>query len=154
MCQIKQISEQRIYIYFLFVVNFIIHWNETSMGLHVFPIPIPPPTSLSTRSPQVFPVHQVRALVRAKNIIRNKDYHFLIRKGCHVHAPVMSGSLQPYGLQPARLLCPWDSPGKNIGVACHALLQGIFLTQGSNLCLSHPPTLAGRSFTTELPGKP
>ena len=36
--------------FFLFVVNFVIHWNETSMGLHVFPIPIPPPTSLSTRS--------------------------------------------------------------------------------------------------------
>ena len=36
--------------YFLFVVNFVIHWNETAMGLHVFPIPIPPPTSLSTRS--------------------------------------------------------------------------------------------------------
>ena len=35
-------------------------------------------------------------------------------------------------LQPARLLCPWDSPGKNIGVGCHALLRGIFLTQGSN----------------------
>ena len=35
---------------FLFVVNFVIHWNETAMGLHVFPIPIPPPTSLSTRS--------------------------------------------------------------------------------------------------------
>ena len=32
------------------------------MGLHVFPIPSPPPTSLSTRSPQVFPVHQVQAL--------------------------------------------------------------------------------------------
>ena len=28
-----------------------------------------------------------------------------------------------------------DSPGKNTGVGCHALLQGIFLTQGSNLCL-------------------
>ena len=37
--------------FFLFVVNFVIHWNETAMGLHVFPIPIPPPTSLSTRSP-------------------------------------------------------------------------------------------------------
>ena len=29
-------------------------------------------------------------------------------------------------------LCPWDSPGKNTGVGCHALLQGIFPTQGSN----------------------
>ena len=34
---------------------------------------------------------------------------------------------EPYGLQPARLLCPRDSPGKNTGVGCHALLQGIFL---------------------------
>ena len=39
-----------LFIYFLFVVDFVIHWNETAMGLHVFPIPIPPPTSLSTRS--------------------------------------------------------------------------------------------------------
>ena len=36
----------------------------------------------------------------------------------------------------ARLLCPWDSPGKSTGVVCHALLQGIFLSQGSNPCLS------------------
>ena len=40
-------------------------------------------------------------------------------------------------LWPARLLCPWDSPGKNIGVGCHAILQGIFLTQGSNPGLLH-----------------
>ena len=39
-----------IYLFFLFVVDFVIHWNETAMGLHVFPIPITPPTSLSTRS--------------------------------------------------------------------------------------------------------
>ena len=39
------------FFFFLFVVNFVIHWNETAMGLHVFPIPIPPPTSLSTHSP-------------------------------------------------------------------------------------------------------
>ena len=31
---------------------------------------------------------------------------------------------------PTRLLCPWDSPGKNTGVGCHALLQGIFPAQG------------------------
>ena len=48
---------------------------------------------------------------------------------------VMSDSLRPYGLQPTRLLCPWDSPDKNPGVDCHALLQGIFQTQGSNLHL-------------------
>ena len=48
---------------------------------------------------------------------------------------VVSNSLQPHGLQPARLPCPWDSPGKNTGVACHFLFQGIVPTQGSNPCL-------------------
>ena len=38
---------------------------------------------------------------------------------------------------PARLFHPWDSPGKNSGVSCHSLLQGIFPTQGSNLGLLH-----------------
>ena len=48
----------QIYIYiFLFVVDFVIHWNETAMGLHVFPIPIPPPTSLSTRSLYVYQIY-------------------------------------------------------------------------------------------------
>ena len=36
-----------------------------------------------------------------------------------------------------KLLCPWESPGKTTGVGCHVLLQGIFPTQGSNLCLLH-----------------
>ena len=36
---------------------------------------------------------------------------------------VTSNSLQPWGLQPARLLCPWDAPGKNTGVSCHFLLH-------------------------------
>ena len=39
-------------------------------------------------------------------------------------------TLWPRGLQPARLPCPWDSPGKNTGKGCHALLQGIFPFQG------------------------
>ena len=34
-------------------------------------------------------------------------------------------------------LCPWDSPGKNTGVGCHFLLQGIFPIQGSNPGLPH-----------------
>ena len=49
----------------------------------------------------------------------------------------MSDFLQPHGLQPARLLCPCDFPGKNIGVGCHFFLQGISSIQGSNLDLLH-----------------
>ena len=52
-------------------------------------------------------------------------------------AAVISDSLQPHGLWPTWLLCPWDSPGKNTRVGCHSLLQGIFLTQGLNLGLPH-----------------
>ena len=48
---------------------------------------------------------------------------------------VMSDSLQPCGPKPARLLCPWASPGKNTGVGCHVLLQRIFPTRGWN-CVS------------------
>ena len=43
-------------------------------------------------------------------------------------------SLQPHGLYPAWVLCSWNFPGKNTGVGCHFLLQGIFPTQGSNSC--------------------
>ena len=35
---------------------------------------------------------------------------------------VMSDSLRPHGLQPTRLLHPWDFPGKSTGVGCHCLL--------------------------------
>ena len=42
---------------------FVIHWHESAMDLRVLPIPIPPPTSLSTRFLWVFPVYQVWALV-------------------------------------------------------------------------------------------
>ena len=51
-------------------------------------------------------------------------------------------------LQAARLLCPWDFPGKNARVGCHFLLQGISLTQELNSYLLHLPALAGKFFTT------
>ena len=50
---------------------------------------------------------------------------------CVFSSSVKSNSWGLYGLQPA-LLCPWDFPGKNTGVDCHFLLQGIFLTHKSN----------------------
>ena len=50
---------------------------------------------------------------------------------------VVSDSVQLHGLSLTRLLCLWDFSGKNAEVGCHLLLQGIFLTQGSNLYLLH-----------------
>ena len=72
---------------------------------------------------------------------------------CQV-ASITSDSLRLYRMWLARLLCPYDSPGKNTGAGCHALLQGIFLAQGLNsrlLCLL--PWQVG-SLPVVPPGKP
>ena len=42
-------------------------------------------------------------------------------------------TLRPQGLEPTRILCPWNSPGKNTGAGCHSLLKGLFPTQGLSL---------------------
>ena len=42
---------------------------------------------------------------------------------CYKVASVVSDSVRPHRRQPTRLLCPWDSPGKNTGMGCHVLLQ-------------------------------
>ena len=54
-----------------------------------------------------------------------------------VSCSVMPDSLRPHELQPTKLLCPWDFPGKDTGVGCHFLIQGIFPTQRSNPGLLH-----------------
>ena len=85
-----------------------------------------------------------------KNIIRVKDsqtqrYNYIscspikTSKNSQVcMCSVTFNSLQPHGLKLARLLCPWNFPGKTPGVGCHAFLQGIFPTQESNPCLLCP----------------
>ena len=55
-------------------------------------------------------------------------YRKIVSESCSV----MSGSLQPHGLYSS-----WNSPGQNTGMGSLSLLQGIFLTQGSNLGLLH-----------------
>ena len=59
------------------------------------------------------------------------------RESESVSYSVVSDSLRPQGLEPARLLCPWNSLDKNTWVVSHSLFQGIFLTQGQNLDLLH-----------------
>ena len=76
-------------------------------------------------------------------------------RACQV-ASVASDSLQPYGLQPVRLLCPWDSPGKNTGVGCPAFPQGIFLTDPGieRVSLTSPAMVGGFFLPLAPPGKP
>ena len=63
-------------------------------------------------------------------------------------------SYHSYAMVARQTPLSWDSPGKNTGVGCCALLQGIFLTQGSNLrLLCHLPWQAS-SLSLALPGKP
>ena len=61
--------------------------------------------------------------------------------------------VNPY-CEAARLLCPWESPGKNTGVGWHAVLQGIFLTQGLNLHLVGLLHWQAGSLLLGPPGKP
>ena len=73
-------------------------------------------------------------LLTSKYIFKTREATF---GPCHLVASVVSDSSQPCGLQPARLLLSWNSSGKNTGVGCHFLFQGLFLTQGLNPCLLH-----------------
>ena len=64
---------------------------------------------------------------------------------------VLSHSLQPHGLQPTGSSIHGNSPGKSTGVGCHALLQGIFPTQGSNPGLPHFKQIL---YWLSSPGRP
>ena len=62
----------------------------------------------------------------------------ILRNHVHVSRSVVSNSLQPHGLKLIRLFCPLDFPGKNTGVGCHFLLQGIFPGEGPGIKSSRP----------------
>ena len=73
---------------------------------------------------------------------------------CVCMCSVVYDSVWPYGLQPARLLCPWDSLRKITGVGCCAFLQGTFPTQGLNSCLLCLLYWQEGSSPLAPPGKP
>ena len=64
--------------------------------------------------------------IKSVNPKGNQPWTFIRRTDAEaVSCSVMPDSLRPHGLQPTRLLCPWDFPGKDTGVGCHFLLQGM-----------------------------
>ena len=78
----------------------------------------------------------ITPLTSFSDLFFHSIYHYL---KVQVLVAQLCLTLRPH--DPTRLVCPWDSPGKNPGVACCALLQGILLTQGSNPGLLHNPGL-------------
>ena len=92
--------------------------------------------------------------------IQDYEFHIYVCLCVCVRARVCALSaqscltLRPHGLKPARLLCPWDFPGKNTGVGCHFLIQRIFPTQKIKPVSPASPAVAGEFFTTAAPGKP
>ena len=75
-------------------------------------------------------------------------FRSLLYLSTDVRAELLQSCPPVCGQEPTRLLCPWDSPSRNTGVGCHALPQGLFLTQELNPRLSCLLALAGRFFTT------
>ena len=75
-----------------------------------------------------------KVMTSLDSILKIRDIT-LLTKVCFIkwkwsHSVVSNSG--PHGLEPSRLLRPYDFPGKSTGVGCHLLLQGIFSTQGSN----------------------
>ena len=77
-------------------------------------------------------------------------FQFLFFSVCTLSHSVVSDSLELYWLKPTRLLCPWDSSGKNAGVAYHAFLRNL---PGPEVD-PESPALKLVSLLTEPPGKP
>ena len=82
-----------------------------------------------------FPDIRVIFLKHKSNYVTCLKIFQIVSLWCMLSHSVLSDILWPHAPYPARLLCPWDFPSKNTGVGCHFLLQGIFLTQRSNLHL-------------------
>ena len=130
---------------------FAIHWHESAMDLHAFPILIPP--SLSIRSLWVFPVHQLWALVACMVILfNNAKFNIWVLECKHIGVFVffcyccsvakLCPTLQPRGLQHDRLPCP----SLPISLSLLKLMSIESVMPSNHLFLCHPLLLPSISI--------
>ena len=105
------LKDQFVYLIFCIIFHFI-----TFLKLHMNPFP---------------PNQYLGCLQYAYNVLCLCMYYMC------VSCSVMSDFLKPHGLQLVRLLCTWDSLGKDTGMGCYSLPQEIFPTQGMNPGLTY-----------------
>ena len=105
------------FVYFIFSVVFVIHWHESAMDLHVFPIPIPPPTTHSTRSLWVFPGQWYfhRDLQSEMQLLSFVPFMHLMR-GCFSWWPRMEAFAPTVTTRATRACPPVDKPAPTVHV--------------------------------------
>ena len=96
-----------------------------------------PPLTTTSKSSQAARPSAIKNKSVHKNVSFFHFEHHLPLPSATPAKPLWPVNTQVTKILPSRLFCPWDSPGKNTGVGSHFLLQGIFLTQGSNPGLLH-----------------
>ena len=117
-----------------------IQWSVSAVSIHISPafctFLLPPPSHVpsSSQNTELSPPCYIAASHELAVVYMVVCVCVCV---CVFSRSVVSDSLQPHGRKPSRLLCPWNFPGNNTGASCHFLLQGVFLTQGSNPHLLH-----------------
>ena len=117
-------------------------------------------SSLCTRLHPI--IAEEKAALQKHSLLYKRICHTILLLYCH--CSYLASKSRPTLCNPMDYslpgsLCPWDFPGKNTGVGCHFLLQGILLTQGSNPCLLHwqvdslPLSHQGGSFYNTVHGQ-
>ena len=109
-------------------------WHTGAWGLMMWLHPITSPSTNQRIVHEPIPCPEMQnALLKSTGEFKLFEHWSEVKWKLLSHVQL----LLPHGLHPARLLGPWDSPGKNTGVGCHSRLQGIFPNQGSNPSLLH-----------------
>ena len=144
-------------------MGFAIHWHESAMDLHVFPIPIPPLASLPIPSLWVFPVHQPWALVSCIQpglvicFTRDSILVSMLFSQNIPPSPSPTESLSHVQLFCDPIDCSLTDSSIN-GIFQARILEWVAISFSRGSCWTrdqtHAPSLAGRFVITEPPGKP